>query len=158
VVLGDAQKRYDIVAGGEEARKKKLMEQFPNEEKAINKYFKLVKKSRKAFDRAMIMKSLPLPFARFLVRSRLHRLLDGGFHKWASITVEEGLERLTSNKELKAVLAYNWGDYGVEPSRAPFIMQLLCSSTFLDGAYYPHGGPSMMYVSRENVHCCVATP
>jgi all-trans-retinol 13,14-reductase len=60
----------------------------------------------------------------------------------ASITVQEGLDRLTKNQELKTILGYNWGCYGCEPKRASFIMQLLTTAVFLNGGYYPRGGPA----------------
>jgi len=145
IVLGDGTTavRYDVLTG-EEEQKKKLLERFPSEEKAINTFFILVHKARKSYHRALLLKSLPLKLAKLLTKTGLHRLIDGGFHKWSSITVQEGLDKLTDNKDLQAVLSYNWGDYGVEPARAPFVMQLLCASTFLNGGFYPHGGPQQI--------------
>jgi all-trans-retinol 13,14-reductase len=72
----------------------------------------------------------------------LHRLLDAGYSKWATVTVQEVLEDLTDNKELQAVLAANYWDLGTDPSHAPFITHAVLVNAFSGGAYYPHGGPS----------------
>lgn len=141
VWFGD--KRFEIDSG-EENQIEKLIQQFPGERKAIETYYSSVHKARTSYNRVLLLKTLPRPLVKLLLKSGLIRLLDGGFRKWARVTVQEGLEALTDNKELQAVLAYNWGDYGVEPSRAPFVMQLLCASTFLNGGYYPRGGPSVI--------------
>ena len=141
VWFGD--ERVEIVSG-EDCQKAKLMQQFPREKKSIESYYKLVHKARASYNRVLLLKTLPRPLVKLLLKTGLHRLVDGGFRKWARVTVQEGLETLTDDKELQAVLAYNWGDYGVEPSRAPFVMQLLCTSTFLNGGYYPKHGPSVI--------------
>jgi all-trans-retinol 13,14-reductase len=129
------------VAGEEEA-KKELIRQFPDEEKAIKKYFKLVRKSTASIKGGAIMKALPLPVSRFLTRTGLHRLLSRGYTKMGTTSVQQVLEKLTNNKDLQAVLACNFADYGTEPSRAPFLMQARLAIHYMNGAYYPRGGPS----------------
>jgi all-trans-retinol 13,14-reductase len=129
------------VAGEEEA-KKELIRQFPDEEKAIKKYFKLVHKSTDSTKGGAIMKALPLPLSRLLTWTGLHRLLSRGYTKLARTSVQQVLEQLTMNKDLQAVLACNFADYGTEPSRAPFLMQARLTTHFMNGAYYPCGGPS----------------
>ncbi|MCB1306308.1 MAG: NAD(P)/FAD-dependent oxidoreductase, partial [Leptospiraceae bacterium] len=42
--------------------------------------------------------------------------------------------------ELRAVLASQWGDYGLPPSQSAFAIHALIVSHYLDGAYYPVGG------------------
>lgn len=150
VILGDPWSRHEIVAN-EETLQAKLIERFPKEKRAIKKYYLFVKKARSCTMRVLMFKSLPLPVARILIRTGLHRLMDGGFHKWSSVTLQEVLEKLTKNKDLQGLLAYNWGDYGTEPNRTPFYMHAMTASHFLDGAYYPHGGPSM--ISKKIIQC-----
>lgn len=143
MVLGDPWNRYEIVRG-EENLKLKLKERFPKEKKAVDKYYKLVKKARSSVDRGLMIKSLPRPITKMLTLTGLHRFVDGGFHKWTNTSLQTVLEKLTKNKDLQAVLAYNWADYGTDPSRAPFVMHALVADCFLDGGYYPHGGPNMI--------------
>jgi all-trans-retinol 13,14-reductase len=127
---------------GEEAQKQKLKDKFPEEAEAIDKYFGYVKEANHAFNRSFNVKLMPLPLATMLTWTRLHNLFDGGYGKWASKSLAEVLNGLTKNKELQAVLAANYGDYGTDPSRAPFVMHAVVCSAYLDGAFYPRGGPS----------------
>jgi all-trans-retinol 13,14-reductase len=140
-IFGDPWCRHEIVAG-EEAQKASLKKRFPKEDKAIDKYFAFVKKARRSFQRIAFFKAMPLLFARVVTRSGMHRLLDGGFHKWSQRTTQQVLEKLTKDKELQALLAYNWGDYGVTPDRSPFVCQAFAATHYLNGAYYPNGGPA----------------
>ena len=119
-----------------------LKGKFPDETKAIDKYYELVKKACSSIYGGVLIKSLPLPLARILTRTGLYRLLDRGCSKWAKKSVQQVLNKLTDNKDLQAALAYNWGDYGVEPSRASFLMQAILANHYLNGACYPNGGPS----------------
>jgi len=144
VVFGDQPISPIEIVDGEARLKQALMKRFPGEKAAIEEYYMLAHKARDAHERAMMIKSLPLPIVRFLVWTGLHRWIDKGYHELCMTTVREGLEQLTSNKELQAILSYNWGDYGCEPARAAFVMQLLVSAVFLDGGYYPRGGPSVI--------------
>lgn len=54
---------------------------------------------------------MPRWLAKFLVSTGLINLLTD-FFKYSKRTVKEVLDELTDNKDLKAVLAYNFGDYG----------------------------------------------
>jgi len=49
---------------------------------------------------------------------------------------------LTPNKTLRAVLAYNFGDYGTMPKDVPFVMHAVLVNHFLKGVSYPVGGSS----------------
>ena len=141
VFIGD--QRYEIVAG-EEALQQALMDRFPDEKKAIKKYFALAKKVRAKAGRIGLLKSLPLPLAKGLIKTGLHRLISGGYQKWARKSVDDGLKELTKNEDLRALLAYNYGDYGTDPSNAPFWIQIMLATHYLEGAYYPRGGPSQI--------------
>ena len=118
-----------------------LTDKFPKEKRAIKKYYALVRKACASIYGGVLIKSLPLPVARLLMRSGLYRLFDRGCSRWSRKSVQQVLEKLTDDKTLQATLAYNWGDYGVEPSRAPFLMHALLANHYLEGAYYPHTGP-----------------
>jgi all-trans-retinol 13,14-reductase len=139
--LGEPSNRHEVVVG-EEAQVKSLIEKFPNEERAIKKYFKYMRKARKCLTKAFLFKSIPLPIARVLTRTGLHRLFDGGYTKWSSKTVQEVVEALTDDKDLQAIFEYNWGDYGTEPSTASFFFHSLSQTHFYEGAFYPNGGPT----------------
>ena len=129
---------------GEEALKQVLIDRFPGEETAIEKYFKAIEKSQVMFQKAILFKCMPLPLASLLTRTGLQKLVDGGYHKAIKFSLEEKLNEWTKNKDLQAVLATSYPDYGTEPSRAPFLLQPLVTKHFLQGAYYPRGGSSII--------------
>lgn len=138
-MFGDS--RFENVAGIENL-KQALLEKFPEEKEAIDKYLDMVNASSPAFRRATLFKTLPLNVTRALVWTGLHRLFDKGFHKYTKVTAQQGLEGLTSNVELQAVFAGPYGDYGVEPARAPLLLPPAVTEHYSKGAYYPNGGPS----------------
>lgn len=88
-----------------------LAEAFPDEEKAIREYFDLLKRMRRGGMALAALKLIPRWFALLLVRSGLIRklvpILDY-YHK----SLSEVLDGITGNQELKALLAYNFGNYG----------------------------------------------
>jgi phytoene dehydrogenase-like protein len=122
---------------GEKRLKQELIKQFPDEEKAIRKYFKVVKKTVAHVEKVALLKALPLYLSRFLIWTRLHRLVARGYTMMAKAPLQNILEQLTANKNLQALLAYNYANYGTEPKRAPFLMQALVASHYMNGAYYP---------------------
>eukprot|EP00959_Pyramimonas_sp_CCMP1952_P204654 4279441-Pyramimonas_sp.AAC.1 len=44
--------------------------------------------------------------------------------------------------ELIAALAYIWGDYGLPPKQAAFVIHAAIVMHYFDGSYYPKGGPN----------------
>jgi all-trans-retinol 13,14-reductase len=141
IYLGHNEK-YEIVAGEKEL-KEMLLKRFPNEKDAIDKYYGMVQKAEKTFFRGMMLKYLPLPVTKLLSRSGLYQVLMGKrFSKWTQNSCQSQLEELTKNKDLQALWAYNYANYGTEPDRAPLLFQLYNAAHFLDGGFYPRGGPS----------------
>ncbi len=55
-------------------------------------------------------------------------------------TVREVLEGLTQNQELISVLTGQWGDYGMVPRDASFMMHATVVKHYFDGGNYPVGG------------------
>jgi all-trans-retinol 13,14-reductase len=143
VIIGNPPSRYHIVAGEKEL-KKELIKQFPDEEEAIKKYYKMVKKTTARLKYAALLKSFPLPLSRVMLWTGLYRLMARGYTKTAKTSVQNVLEKLTANKDLQALLAYNFADYGTEPSKAPFFLQAMVAAHYMNGAYYPHGGPKII--------------
>lgn len=115
---------------------------FPEEEKAIEKFLEMCQKSQKAWFPATMLKVLPYPISRVFVKTGLYRVFDGGYRKFTQMTVSEALEDLTDNKDLRAILASNFVDFGLEPGRAPFLIQAAVHNCYWNGSYYPRGGPS----------------
>jgi len=68
------------------------------------------------------------------------------------------LNKRFRNPELKALLAAQWGDYGVPPNEASFMVHAMIWRHFLDGAFYPEGGQEALVkamhlaLSKTGVH------
>jgi len=113
-----------------------LVERFPEEKEAIERYVELVVKCNKAADLHFFGKLFP----RFLERL-MDRMLGGKFQKLASRTVKDVLDELFRSDLLKAILVGQFGDYGMTPSSASFFIHAGIVSHYLDGGFYPVGGP-----------------
>lgn len=88
-----------------------LIERFPSEEKVIRKFFDILKLLRSSTTGLSMLKLLPMSISRCLISSGLFVRLFPAV-KYYQRSVTDVLNELTSNKELKAVLAYSYGDYG----------------------------------------------
>lgn len=134
-------RRYEIYAREHQER---LKDQFPNDHEAIDEYFVLCEKARTSFVRAVSFKMLPRTLVKVLRWTGLVRLLDKGYHKFASVSLRHVIDSLTDNPDLKAAFAYNWGDYGSLPSETPFLMHTLLVAHYHNGGYYPTGGSDVI--------------
>jgi all-trans-retinol 13,14-reductase len=111
-----------------------LTERFPQEADAIRGYFKDIRRATQwatlGFKRGMV----PRPVAPIL---RWIQKLTGGL---ATRTTAEVLASRFRSTELRAVLASQWGDYGLPPSQSAFAIHAQIVSHYLNGAWYPEGG------------------
>lgn len=129
-------RRYDLVAG-REPFVDTLARAFPSERESIREYLALVlRASRRAIpffaDRA-------LPGA---LSSTVGPLLRARFAPFADRTVEEVLKPRLRDPELFDVLTAQCGDYGATPREASFAVHAMVAAHFIDGGYYPVGGPA----------------
>lgn len=112
VVLGSGgQKREFPVPSGKGAWEKSLWERFPNQEKEIKRYFEMVREVTGSSGVLLgVMKLAPQWLVSLL-------LWTGLLKRWFPIdalgrSLQEVLDSLFSEPDLKAVLAYAFGDYG----------------------------------------------
>ena len=116
VVIGlgedDASRRKTFpIHSGRNKLMESLLERFPGEEKAIRKFFSILKQVRSSSVGVSMLKLLPLSVSQCLVSTGLFlRMFPVLAYFRRSLT--DMLNELTDNKELKAVLAYSYGDYG----------------------------------------------
>lgn len=134
VIIGD--RIYDLVSGVERFRHR-LKEYFPEQSAAIDSYIAAVRAVRSKIDLYSMEKAIPGPIA-FLIGSFLRR----PFLRWANRTTSDVLRGLTTNKELLALLAAQWGDYGLPPGKASFAMHAIVANHYFEGGNYPVGGAS----------------
>ena len=112
----------------------KLIEKFPDEEKAIIKYFKDVEKVGRWTSIDIANKVLP-SYARIVMT------IYNTFNKKKALgTTGDYLNSHFKNDKLKALLASQWGDYGLPPSKSAFAIHALIVQSYFTGAYYPQGG------------------
>lgn len=151
----DLDENYDTVAlgppgkarffplrnGPKDAYRNSLLESFPDEKAAIEKWMNLLKVCRKSFAGGMMLKFLPKYIARIFMGLGIINWFTSYF-KYAKKSLGEVLNEVTDNKDLQAVLAYCFGDYGSMPSEVSFILHTGLINHFLYGASYPRGGAS----------------
>ncbi len=129
-----ADRRYDFRVG-REAFKSDLKERFPEEAEAIEEYVRIVDRCSQS------MRNFFFGQAASPTIGKLHRSIRRFLvPKEATMTVREVLEGLTQNQELIAVLTGQWGDYGMVPSDATFLMHASVAKHYFSGGNYPVGG------------------
>ena len=116
VILGigqdDPSKRKSFpIPSGRGKLMESLLQTFPNEEKGIRTFFDLLKRLRKSTMIMALLKILPKWFAHLIISSGLAKRLHPDL-KYYQRSLTDVLNEIIGDKELKAVLAYSFGDYG----------------------------------------------
>ena len=125
---------YDFPKGASQFRDA-LVERFPAEAKAIDRYLDLVGKAVHASQMFFTEKAVPAAVAALfggLMRRRAQQ-----FTRRTTLDV---LRSLTSNEQLIGVLTAQYEAYGSPPSESSFFMHALVADHFLNGGAYPVGG------------------
>ncbi len=122
---------------GEKALKAALAKDFPDETKAINKYFQLIRRISKSMPVYAMSKILPNATEPFIKAWQKHKLPTEMLQSTGDV-----LSGLTQNKKLQAVLTTQWGDCGLPPQDSCFLIHALIARHYLNGGYYPIGGAS----------------
>ena len=132
IIIGD--RHYDYVAGRENLIAE-LKRHFPQESEAIDAYFALVKRVSGSMQAYFMGQGMPPRLARLYEKIRPMRVPRECF-----MSTREVLESLTQNQQLIAVLTGQWGDYGLPPAQAAFIMHAAVTKHYFAGGNYPVGG------------------
>lgn len=143
IVIGD--KVYDFVKGVGNF-KDKLIEYFPEEADAIERYIQLVFKANKAMGKYYIDKALPN-----LLSTLVGWQMRKSYLKYADKTTYEVLSSLTKNEELIKVLTGQYGDYGLPPKQSSFAMHASVAKHYFSGGSFPIGGSSQIVNSVDPV-------
>jgi len=131
IIEGDV---YDFVEG-REPQIQKLIGYFPQEEKAIRKYMKLMTSVATCAPWYFGERTMP----NFLSKT-VGRFLRYRFERYAKFTTLEILEKLTANKKLISVLATQCGNYGLAPYKSSFGIHAIVAEHYMNGGSYPVGG------------------
>ncbi len=132
IIIGN--RRVDFVAG-REALTESLIAQFPDEAEAIREYIRLVDESARSAQKFFAGQAMPRLLGRAYRAARPMLVPRTSFQ-----TVRQVLEGLTQNQELIGVLTGQWGDYGMTPSEASFLMHASVAKHYFGGGSYPVGG------------------
>jgi len=132
ILIGD--RRYDFVSGRERFVAE-LQKSFPAEAKAIERYVRLVLRVAGSAQLFFTDRAMPAPLA-----ALYRRLRPALVPRECLMTVREVLESLTSNQELIGVLTGQFGDYGMPPAEASFLMHATVAKHYFAGGFYPVGG------------------
>lgn len=132
IILGD--KIYDYVAGREEF-KAEIKRHFPGEAAAIDRYVDLLSEVSAKVPRFFAGQALPRSLGVLYSKLRRYWLPDYFFKPTLEV-----LEGLTDNRELIGLLTAQWGDYGLPPAQAAFVMHAMVAKHYITGGNYPVGG------------------
>lgn len=136
VIIGEggdveSRRKYPIPSGRDKLMES-LIEKFPGEEKAIRKYFAILKQIRRSMMYVVLLKVLPLWLVQLLISSSLLRRLVPALNYFQK-SLSDVLNDLTNNQELKAVMAYSFGDYGETTRREQTVLGLELVGCCLNG-------------------------
>lgn len=121
-------------SSGPERYERTLIKEFPAEAAAIRRYFKDVRRATSWATLEFVQGMVPRPITPVL---RFVQRMTG---RTATGTTKAYLDAHFRSPELKAVLASQWGDYGLPPSRSAFALHAMIVSHYLDGGWFPKGG------------------
>jgi all-trans-retinol 13,14-reductase len=111
-----------------------LSRQWPGERLGIEGYFRRVQAVARWL--APYLMSSGGPAVQRWPAMLLRRLGE----RRALATTKQTLDEFIKSPELKAVLASQWGDYGLPPGRSAFIVHAMIVSHYLEGGWFPEGG------------------
>ncbi len=113
--------------------RRRLIEAFPGEARAIETYFRDVARAASWYGmQSWSWSGGPVGSAVGLAARAGRRL---GLQ-----TTEQYLSRRFTDPRLRALVASQWGDYGLTPARSAFAVHALIVQHYLQGGWFPRGG------------------
>ena len=113
---------------------RKLIDTFPAEARAIRRYFRDIRN---------VNRWSTLDFAKHMVPRAIAPLLRGIQRvsgRTALGTTQRYLKKRFRSPRLRALLASQWGDYGLPPGLSAFATHAMIVGHYLNGAWFPEGG------------------
>jgi all-trans-retinol 13,14-reductase len=130
---------------GRENYERALVEVFPSEKQAIGQYFRDIKRATSWFSRRVMAMVTPQPL------SWIVQVINRYSESSSLQTTKQYLESHIRDPRLRAVLASQWGDYGLPPGRSAFVTHAIIVNHYLDGAWYPAGGAGEIAKAASSV-------
>jgi phytoene dehydrogenase-like protein/NAD(P)H-flavin reductase len=112
----------------------RLIERFPDEADAIRRYFRDLGAAARWHILGVQQQMAPAPLAFLIAQARRFGAAQ------ATQTTDAYLQRHFRSRELKALLATQWGDYGLPPKQSAFALHALVVGSYLNGGWFPEGG------------------
>lgn len=131
---------------GRENQINQMIEYFPEDEKAIRKYYDLVNEIGASYTTFFSERTMP-----FWLSKTLGYFMRRKFYKYSQKTTSEILHSITSNEKLIAVLCAQCGNYGLSPKESSFAIHGMIVEHFIEGGNYPIGGASSIHKSLIDV-------
>ncbi len=113
-----------------------LIAQFPDEEAGIDTYFADLKRM-KQWNYFRLLSEANSGVLRWFFTRKYTKL-----NPLALAKTSEVLDRHFTDEKLKALVASQWGDNGLPPSKSAFTSHAMIVNHYLHGGYYPVGGAS----------------
>jgi len=111
-----------------------LIEAFPDERSNIEQYFRDLKSTMRWTNLYFMSKSSAGLLGGLV--GAVNRIMRDPSQE----TTGHYLARRFRDPQLRAVIASQWGDYGLPPARSSFATHAVVASSYLEGAWYPTGG------------------
>ena len=143
IIIGD--RSYNLVKGLKNF-KQQLINYFPEEKEAIEKYIDLIFAANRTAGKFYMNKALPP-----LMGKLLYHWMSKPFLKYADQTTDEVIRKLTANEELIKVLCGQYGDYGLAPKQSSFFMHSTVVKHYFGGGSFPIGGSSQIVKTIDPV-------
>jgi all-trans-retinol 13,14-reductase len=118
-----------------------LISQFPKEESSINRYFEDIRKASALFGKSMMLKA----------SAPSVKAMNAQMQEKSILTLKDYLDFHFEDQDLKAILASQWGDYGLPPSKCNFATHASLVVHYLNGGFYPVGGAGKIFDSVEPI-------
>lgn len=111
-----------------------LIKRFPSDEKAIRAYFKDVTRAARAITSAQLAINTGGLLRWVMTAGRWY------FGRHLHLSTKDYLAARIRDPLLRALLASQWGDYGLPPGASAFPIHAMIVHHYLQGAHYPAGG------------------
>lgn len=111
-----------------------LINQFPQEEKALKQYFNDIHKVARWFTKYVISNAIP----KYI--KPLSKPISKSGSSFALQTTKNYFDNHFKDRRLKGLLVSQWGNYGLPPALSAFVTHAVIVNHYLNGAWYPIGG------------------
>jgi all-trans-retinol 13,14-reductase len=125
---------HRFVAGRERFREQ-IREYFPSQTRGIDRYLDVLRRAGRWSSLYFAEKVVPPA-----VSTLFGGIMRAPFARYSARTTSDVLHDLGIGRDLAALLAAQWGDYGLPPGQSSFGMHAILASHYLEGGAYPLGG------------------